>query len=90
MEATEPELEDELTSFGRSARRYRVFRTRSWACPVRTPLDYRIYPGALLIVLADGAGSAERADLGARCAVDTALEVLSAGLGDDPEQDAAA
>jgi serine/threonine protein phosphatase PrpC len=58
--------------------------------PCQDALDYRIFPGGvLLIALADGAGSAERADLGARCAVDSALEALSSGLEEASNQDAA-
>ncbi len=49
--------------------------------PCQDAQAYRRLPdGELLIAVADGAGSAERSELGARLAVDTALNALSASL----------
>jgi hypothetical protein len=49
--------------------------------PCQDALAYRALPGGILLAaLADGAGSAERADLGASTAVAAALDTLAAGL----------
>lgn len=49
--------------------------------PCQDALAYRALPGGLLLAaLADGAGSAEHADLGAGTAVAAALDTLAAGL----------
>jgi hypothetical protein len=49
--------------------------------PCQDAEDFRILPaGVFLAALADGAGSAEFSEEGARCAVEEALEVLASGL----------
>jgi serine/threonine protein phosphatase PrpC len=49
--------------------------------PCQDALEYRCLPdGALLVALADGAGSATRAELGARAAVQAALDSLTFSL----------
>jgi hypothetical protein len=51
--------------------------------PCQDALEYRCLPGgALLVALADGAGSATRSELGARAAVQAAMDSLTSGLGD--------
>jgi hypothetical protein len=57
--------------------------------PCQDAQAYCVLPGeVLLVALADGAGSAGRAEEGARCAVEAALAALAAGLEDDlPEED---
>lgn len=57
---------------------------RRQGLPCQDAQDYRIVPTwhgqALLVALADGAGSAEHADIGASCAVDAALWILESVL----------
>lgn len=49
--------------------------------PCQDAQGFLVLPGgALVVAVADGAGSAERSDEGAQCAVETALQVLSEGL----------
>ena len=49
--------------------------------PCQDALEYRCLPGgALLVALADGAGSATRSELGARAAVQAAVDSLTSGL----------
>jgi serine/threonine protein phosphatase PrpC len=90
MEVTEPELEGEqILSWQVVGAAVEGISHQKLGLPCQDALDYRITPGgALLVALADGAGSAQRADLGARCAVDAALEALSVGLEEVSGQDA--
>ena len=49
--------------------------------PCQDALEYRCLPGGtLLVALADGAGSATRSELGARAAVQTAVDSLASSL----------
>jgi serine/threonine protein phosphatase PrpC len=49
--------------------------------PCQDALEYRCLPGgALLVALADGAGSATRSELGARAAVQAAMDSLASAL----------
>jgi hypothetical protein len=56
--------------------------------PCQDAQDYRVLPaGELLIALADGAGTAARAEEGARCAVEQALQSLSTALEAGPPEE---
>lgn len=55
--------------------------------PCQDALGWRLLPdGALIVALADGAGSAAHADLGAQAAVEAALEALAGMLADAPDE----
>jgi hypothetical protein len=64
---------------------------RKTEIPCQDACSYRVLPtGVLVVAVADGAGTAERSDEGAQCAVEAVIASAEAAIAESPPQDDAA